>query len=1414
LQREDAATKGAHDTNIYFDPRIQGIYSLLAQDEVAPVPRGFRYYRESGLNIVAHGSSGVGKTILALQMAMAARKAGYHVLYFTKDTPATVLIKRIAQVFGVSKGDFFLLRPSEPSSASAADANPPAGESQAAEWRPSEPPAASAGDDVPSLKEVTEKDLSTKEPPLWMEKGFLAFADFNDLSGISSWTDRYQNTSSPFDALGYLQPELRPLFDRLQEAESRVGEKKRQQELDYKGLFVVCDSLRPEIVEEHLRYQPQIRMANPGTNSRLDPGIFLFVMEGAEIPQTLSVAFPPDVHIRMAFRDERHGIRSRILQLRKTRYQKSLDEETPFIILGAREAEKYASRHPIALAAESPSISPPTYYKRKPGITVMPPVAQESTVRMPDHGKCEPLPAQRRVVRFGVEGLDGFTQEGTLAGGGTTLLVTQNRSGSTALSLHYLLAQIGDIVDAQVSSQFPRELVPRSVLYISLAGEVEDVLHTIWRHPRLRRALALPDSLQQPEDKGDKDKLFQKHWDELDKALQGAFPKENADDEGLPHGDRIYSVPLRHREAIDRQARASGDGSRRSFCGEEPSLFVYIPAFRWVTPDEALDGIARVLRQHRESDSGGKPKCRGCHRIDRVVLDRVGRLESRWPLVKEHDVFVSGLASLCRQSHAELMIIDDTAETTAHSGLFKSRWVGIAQNIIQLRRTSFHGTEAMTIELVRAAGRANAARRPYETVFVSSGQNNREFEMRIEDSFRGYTGLFTANPKRSKLLVELSYDEKNTPLYHELVTAKQNIEASTDDITVRLMGSGEWSGINSAYHDLSAASRDACHVVAIDGVWMESLIEAKILHPFEADELHKVLPSPIRQGVAAWLLVNSDSVVDRIADMGGNGHKVYLSLEKKVRKQAGPEDRARAWEQALKNPMPISSDEVAALERTVFNFANPTDRGRAFKRQYVTQSLTVALLGRDRKNPPPGGGYGFYDELRYAIPMRHNWGVLAIFRPDAEHVKHVFDKVCSVSGERRDRRNVEEYPAYCLLTRSGPTKSDDESLRKMIWSALWEEEEQETSGLTWDALVRFRICYWHDLWCGGWVDRALSEIAAKSRDAVDLWTTLFPRIDFFGLATSTPESVVSFLLELILGEVPFGILFKVSEGGTHVAPTPELYLFRNDDNAEKSLAKTLFLFCGLLSKSQRRQIAVGSFSGHQSIGPIRGQRMMEAADPSRSLFADWPAQIALFSREWLSTVPHLLPRYDVRQAIRLRHLPKGSASGEDTYWKKIGIDHPPSVGPSVGGPWYLGILRGGNADLGTDVMKDILAPEHEVWSSLSGSGGPVSKCYYEGSGEPSGGGRQLPYMEKIRQACENGGETAFPFDRNQIVNYLDVSPILYDMVRRAMDIQFDDEKELLPEKFCGARADRIRLLVRSALDRISDAQGSPRAETK
>ena len=97
-------------------------------------------------------------------------------------------------------------------------------------------------------------------------------------------------------------------------------------------------------------------------------------------------------------------------------------------------------------------------------------------------------------------------------------------------------------------------------------------------------------------------------------------------------------------------------------------------------------------------------------------------------------------------------------------------------------------------------------------------------------------------------------------------------------------------------------------------------------------------------------------------------------------------------------------------------------------------------------------------------------------------------------------------------------------------------------------------------------------------------------------------------------------------------------------------------------------------------------------------------------------------------------------------------------------------------------MKVILSEEYEKQRLLNRCGAPVSKELYskEYIGNIQNAGNGLPYAD-VMQAVEFGNKADrpnkiyFPFHRTQIKEYLDVSAVLFDLVRNVMRIQVENE---------------------------------------
>jgi hypothetical protein len=659
--------------------------------------------------------------------------------------------------------------------------------------------------------------------------------------------------------------------------------------------------------------------------------------------------------------------------------------------------------------------------------------------------------------------------------------------------------------------------------------------------------------------------------------------------------------------------------------------------------------------------------------------------------VQDHDIFISGIVALCGRLGVDLMLIDDTADIDESAGLFRSRWMGVTQNIIRLRRIPFHGTSARTVELVKASGCLVTCSRPWEILF-QKGKDKFSDNIVIRDSFRSYTGLDIGHPERCKVKVDLSYDAERTPLYREVHAAQQSIQSTMDQIEVRLAIAENNRGVATAP---TPPKRD--------GEYID--LDSKL------DELY------VTKSMTTSLAKLCKAYVERVfhAILGSEGQKDLSKIKK------------------------LESNTNADLNWVVHDWSKDVKNG-----------IRAVLFNED-------------------------------------------------------------------------VKSLDEKWKK-IQTKLWENASTTINSKT---LVDFRTNVWHPFWDGGWVEQKLTEEISKAQDQADPWLALFPRIEFFSLAMTTEESVVSFLLELLLAHVEWNNLFteksailtvptdKSSHANTSQqaasntkSQTVLLLKFNTNGEKEKDCQKgctdALVLFYRLLSSTQRQQLGIGVRTAYSEVGTPGRNRIGMSRSAERT-FRDWPRQVSLFSREWITTVQYVLPRHDVRDALYMVPLPTGDAT--DEYWKKarqwLGVDLPYyKFGPAVAGTWYLGVLSGGNTDLAPDVMKEILSKDHELSRLLYRCGAPVSREFYSSKfiGEFNlAKEEKIPYadvMEKVylpkepaatpappAKGKENGTsrpEVIFPFYRTQIIKYLDVAPILYQLVCEVMRIQVKEEELKAP----------------------------------
>ncbi|MBN1421416.1 MAG: hypothetical protein JXP34_21765 [Planctomycetes bacterium] len=314
-------------------------------------------------------------------------------------------------------------------------------------------------------------------------------------------------------------------------------------------------------------------------------------------------------------------------------------------------------------------------------------------------------------------------------------------------------------------------------------------------------------------------------------------------------------------------------------------------------------------------------------------------------------------------------------------------------------------------------------------------------------------------------------------------------------------------------------------------------------------------------------------------------------------------------------------------------------------------------------------------------------------------------------------------------------------------------------------------------------------------------------------------------------------------------PGASLLRLKTADEARDAITDAICLLHDLLDPWQRREIAFGvrgrlaDRHADDKLGKSGDQCSMEA-DASGPTGSSHPAAYALFSREWISTVPTVLPVGDLRERILLRHLPP-AGDGEkmvDRLSRVFGkgravqsIDRiedgfegrlrkaAAGKGVSLAGTWYLGALSGGNMDVATDVIRELVTEYHERDRLHAGGAAPVACSFYDPP-ESEGAWRPLLPYQKLVSVIYRARRTirrrsraiassedqvlTFPFCRARIRHYTSISLVLTSLVRRVMREYQENQgpQETSPTWKAG-----IRRIVEAALREIRQMHDADKA---
>lgn len=1464
-------------------------FNIVGIERALEGKRGFSFTKADGLNLVLTGRAGAGKSIFALQMAFTARlretKERFNALYLTKDTPPQTLIRYVVSEFALFMPDRMpqtspedplekirLIPPFEGNVAAVPDEKKRLMELTLFEscvWRPTEPPSQSrdpkkpddgpptiifldhlitnafslfgaspvmAGDVIDRVLEGQKvgNDQSIRFPA-------LAVADLNLASRPPAEFPRNAFDGPLLMILWHLCPGLKRAFEAIDQCDRWT-----------ENLMVVVDSLPLPLLEQCLRFQAE-RPRGPEPEGQSSHPFSVYISEVPEVPQEIQASYPPDVQIRLDVEQRNHSTQIKTLQVQKARFQRVRHEVFPFVVTGAETKVGHADLFDVQgiCSTGGPRTAqnePEAFEKWSRGITILPSMSDAATCRLPMP------PRAIQDITFGTPDLDDMTREGNLAGGGCTLVVTGDRCHSTALGLHFLLGAIGQGLQQYDRDQHrqgrnanlgypPADLfkgLPRSVLYITVDTDLLGALYDIWCYPLLRRALWAPDS--------EGGFNVQSAWRLVEEAALNVSRGHQRPSGQRRAWHRLYKIPLLHGQfthVCDNPARPG------------PYLYVLVPDFTWCTPEEVLERIERILRfsSHKKDPTNkcaplppdAPPPPEGeCLRVDRVLFNRAGQVESRWPMIKNVSVFLSSLAQMCQSHLVELMLLDDLEAESEQTNKVISHWIGVAQNIIRLRRVPFHSSEAVAMELVRSPGRHTSFHRPQELylrhiptqpVSTDDGDSHQQDRLRCRqsdssnvktsvsfhqqelcrrDAFRGYAGLFTGKPQHARVVVDLVYDRRNTPLYRDAQNTARNLRMLIEGIEVNVRGPDTRPGINSALSNLSSVSHDTCHVTAIDEVWIHRIIgngtAASGLAELTGPELASALPIHIRQEVER---------------AGGEG-AVYAAV----------------------------------------------------KRHYATEALTVACRKAGKK------------ETVYCLPYWNNWGVLAVSRPRIDALRQLLNRVVAAVGKQVSSveqvlaapdelqmwggQSARALAAVLLGNEEEIAKipddcndQDDPSRLRQATQAIYniiyhrgtaqKRDRENGAALTWRRMRAFKRLVWDQVAVSPRVKDMIAMLDSREKhrqhdvkgaaiEEFERWfgprTTLY----FFDCHRDSTQSPVCFFLELILTFSDISSLFRHCPDRTDGQDadldrnysTGSLLFFREDDTAQEAFVESLKFLYDLLSPAQRRELAPGVVrrERERSETPTDEKIATAARSAPEEAVQDSPdvraESYALFSREWLSTVPDVRKNGDLRDRVVLRHLPaagkESSRREADRLWKLMASSCTEAqaneastralsnglgsqlrgVGATLSGTWYLGALSGGNLDLACDIIGEVVSAYHERDRVISGCAGPVTRESYKLINDEEDPEHFVPYAEIIDDLLEARGKKAertehiptFPFCRGRIRGYTSISLELNELIRRAMLIEFS-LVDAGGDQWGPEAEEQLRTLVRGTFRRIS-----------
>ncbi len=231
--------------------------------------------------------------------------------------------------------------------------------------------------------------------------------------------------------------------------------------------------------------------------------------------------------------------------------------------------------------------------------------------------------------------------------------------------------------------------------------------------------------------------------------------------------------------------------------------------------------------------SEAKTASGGCKHVKplRVVVDDLFALDKRFPLLTDHEGFVAALFELFRQRGVIALVLDTVEVGEGKNPVEQSVPAGMADHVFLLRHIEVQNVTRKVFSILKLA--EFIAPTDYWDIFRDGSKRKLVADARRLQFFKG---LLSGRPEPVKITLSMYADSHKSP-QHRNIKRQRDILRNTFglDIDLQACHPEDYAVLQQTVgqtKDHSLQVIGDCHIVSIDEIWLEDLIENQLIVGF------------------------------------------------------------------------------------------------------------------------------------------------------------------------------------------------------------------------------------------------------------------------------------------------------------------------------------------------------------------------------------------------------------------------------------------------------------------------------------------------------------------------------------------------------------------------------------------------------